>query len=265
VRVSIVGTGKAGSAIALFLDRLGIKLHYLVDIEIERAERLAERLDNVEVAETDALKYLDGVVIFAVPDSAIREVFLELWQRNRAPEFYIHLSGMLDSLLFREAEMAGKAVASVHPNIAFGDSIESSARLFHTIFAIEGNEKATSLLKEFLVRHSLKFMIINKDDKILYHAAAVISANFPVALAGLSIEVYKTIGIDEQTAHSLVCGYLKDAEKLVSNGLPGDVITGPAIRGDKETVDTEARALKMLDGRLAEVYEKISGIIDLWR
>jgi len=265
VRVSIVGTGRAGSAMALFLDSLGIDLHYLVDLEIERAESIAERLKNVKVAGPDALEYLDGAVILAVPDSAIREVFLELWHKNRAPEFYIHLSGMLDSVLFKEAENAGKAVASVHPNIAFGDSTESSSQLLHTIFAIEGNEKAIGLLQEFLDRHSLKFMIISKDDKILYHAAAVVSANFPVALAGLSFEVYRTIGIDERIAHSLVLSYLKDAAKLVYNGLPRDVITGPAIRGDKETVDTEARALELLDSRLAEIYEKLSGIIDSWR
>ncbi len=265
MKVSIVGIGRAGKAVALFLDQLGVGVHYLIDLEMKRAEELTQLIDGSSAAGPEALEFIDDTVVLSVPDDKIREVFLHLWEKNQSPDLFVHLSGMKDSSVFREAENEGKAVASIHPNIAFSKGTDAHLRLHKTVFALEGNDRALQIATRFFGDNQLTHIRIRREDKVLYHAAAVLSANFPVVLADCAMDIYRLIGIDENLSQELVSEYLKNAAQLVSEGLPKEMITGPAIRGDTETVASETRALEAVDESISKVYEILSSIIESWR
>ena len=76
-------------------------------------------------------------------------------------------------------------------------------------------------------------------DRAAYHAAAVIAANHLVALMGQVERVAATAGLPLDAFAGLIRAASEDALALG----PGAALTGPAARGDWETVERHRAAI----------------------
>src|SRR5207237_6410057 len=91
---------------------------------------------------------------------------------------------------------------------------------------------------------------IPRGKKPAYHAAAVISSNFPVVLASVAGHLLHDIGIPDASAYQAVESLMAGALANMKQALPDDALTGPVVGGDGETV---AKHLGALQGHDAAV------------
>jgi Uncharacterized conserved protein len=227
MRVQIIGKGRVGYSLYLFLKDRGF------DVEI------FSRREGGRILE-------DGdILFFAVKDREIREVAENFSNLNFS--VFCHLSGALSSDILPTK----KERASFHPLQAFS---RADPKLWEGITVIaEGTEGALNVLEEFSERLSLKMKKIQKDKKVIYHAAAVMLSNLIyVPLLGAE-RLFSEIGIDREDYGKLL---RTSVENFLNYGKGG--ITGPIFRGDWETVELHKKNLKGIEG---EIYTKLSELL----
>ncbi|MBO8165908.1 MAG: DUF2520 domain-containing protein [Kosmotoga sp.] len=261
MRISVVGIGKAGSLLARFLYSRGYTISHLINRTVERAEWLAGELSDSKAGGFELLPELDGVVIIATSDSAIRETFEKIWKLNHKPEYFIHLSGAVSSYVFKEAAEAGKGVASFHPNLSISSFSLSPNILKKVIFGLEGNEKGTSFLISLAEKEELRCVNITTEGKPLYHTAAVFSSNFSQLMLKQAKDLYqKKLGFTNQDVVELLTSYIEGLLEKVKAGTLEE-FSGPAARKDQETLEIERELLLKINPQLGRLYEELSCMI----
>ncbi len=227
MRLQIIGKGKVGYSLYLFLKDKGF------DVEI------FSRREGGRILE-------DGdIVFFAVKDKEISETAERFAYLNF--RVFCHLSGALTSDILPEI----KERASFHPLQAFS---RADPKLWENITVVaEGTERALEVLRELSERLSLKLKIIQKDQKVIYHAAAVILSNLIyVPLLGAE-RLFSQMGIGREDYGKLL---RTSVENFLNYGRDG--LTGPMVRGDWDIVEMHKRTLGGLEG---EIYSKLSELL----
>lgn len=259
--VSFVGAGRSGTMFALFFKELGYPVKFIVDHIPEKAVELSKKVPGAVGGGMELLKELSGTVFVSVNDDAIRDVFLRIWEQNDSPEYFFHFSGAHSSAIFDEAAKAGKGVGSLHPNMSISSPEKALRRIRNVDCIIEGNEKGLGFLTDFSRKAGLSVSIIEKGNKILYHTAAVFSANFTQMLFEISRQLYIKAGLSEETARRIVSNYASVIlERIKSEDLI-NTLTGPAVRNDIGTIRKEVEELKRRSQNLSELYELLSRTI----
>ena len=211
MRVRIAGRGRAGSALAAALESLDG-----FDVEL--------------VGHTDASA--DGVdaLVLAVPDAAISAVAAAV--RPAASAVVVHLSGSLGlDVLAPHARRA-----SLHPLLPLPNATLGAARLrAGAWFAVAGDGIARDIV-DALAGHAIE---VDDDARAAYHAAACIASNHVVALLAQAERVAAAAGVP-------FAAYLDLIDATVANVRaigPVAALTGPAARGDMDTVARHLAAL----------------------
>jgi predicted short-subunit dehydrogenase-like oxidoreductase (DUF2520 family) len=210
--VQIVGQGRAGLALHKALASLG----WNVPDPWGRGEiaRPAPQTD---------------VVVIATPDAAISTVAQQLEKGDYA---VLHMSGAstLDSL-------SGHARrGSLHPLMALPSPQLGADRLLSGgWFAVAGDDAARNMAEALggLV------LEVSDDKRVTYHAAAVVAANHLVALLGQVERIAAQAGVPFEPFVDLAQASLDDVAEVG----PAAALTGPASRGDSETIDAHLAAL----------------------
>ncbi len=101
-------------------------------------------------------------------------------------------------------------------------------------------------------------MEVGDDARTAYHAAASIAANHLVALIGQVERVAATAGLPLDAFAGLVRAAADDALELG----PRHALTGPARRGDWDTVEGHRTALSAMAGHRTELaaYDAMVGL-----
>jgi predicted short-subunit dehydrogenase-like oxidoreductase (DUF2520 family) len=221
----IVGPGRAGRSLLAALAALeGFEPRGLLGREAPKA---------------GAASGVDLVVI-ATPDHAVARVAAEI-----APvptTAVIHLSGSLGLDVLGDHPRRG----SLHPLVPLPTSVVGARRLMSGVtFAVAG-DPITRRLAE-----SLGGQVVEVEDagRGAYHAAASIAANHLVALVGQVERVAATIGLPLAAFADLLHAATDDALALG----PRRALTGPAARGDWDTVERHRSVLAGMAGPRSEV------------
>ncbi len=177
------------------------------------------------------------VVIIATPDDAVAAVAAAIEPSETTA--VIHMSGSLGLDVLAPHPRRG----GLHPLIPLPSAEIGAARLRSGItFAVAGDPAARSLAE------GLGGRIVEVEDgsRAAYHAAASIAANHVVALLGQVERVAATAGLPLDTFNDLVAAAVADAMTLG----PKEALTGPAARGDWETVERHRSVLAGMGGGL---------------
>jgi predicted short-subunit dehydrogenase-like oxidoreductase (DUF2520 family) len=81
-------------------------------------------------------------------------------------------------------------------------------------------------------------------DRALYHAAAVLAGNAPLALLARAAGLLETAGVDPAIATEALATLLEGAAGNVRRLGAQAALTGPVVRDDAETVARHLRALR---------------------
>jgi D-glycero-beta-D-manno-heptose 1-phosphate adenylyltransferase len=182
------------------------------------------------------------VVFIAVPDSHIRRVADEInasWGQSSKDIVFFHFSGLLTSGELAVLSMSGAAIGSLHPLQSITDAAQALQILKGSIFTFEGIEDALSVARDLVDSIGAVMMTISCEDKVLYHASAVVASNYLVALLHQASVIIEKVGMDLSHLMPLIKGTLSNIGKY-----GGKALTGPIARGDWATVEGHVKALR---------------------
>ncbi len=209
----IIGRGRAGSALAIALDEVGWTIFTL-----GRGDDPGAAAEGVDL------------VVIATPDAAIAEVAAAV--RPSPTTVVAHLAGSLGIGVLGGHPRRG----ALHPLVALPDGPTGARRLRSGAwFAVAGDPLVESIAVEL---GGTPFEIAD-EHRAGYHAAAVIASNHLVALLGQAQRVGDASGVPFEALLDLVRATVDNVAELG----PAAALTGPAARGDDDTIERHLAAL----------------------
>ena len=258
--VAIVGAGRAGGALAVALREAGHRVTAVHSRRPASAAALALRTGAEAVPTAVAAALLADVVFLTVPDAAVSGVAATIAATGVAmrDRILVHCSGTLSREALAAARQLGAGVGVCHPlQDLTPDAAASAAALDGAFFGVDADPQARPLL-EFLVRSmgGVPFAA-PEGDRALYHAAAVLAGNAPLALLSRAVELLTASGVDPEVAAPALATLLEGAARNArALGVRG-ALTGPVVRDDAATLARHIGALRA-DRELQRLYRSLA-------
>ncbi len=192
-----------------------------------------------ERSPADAAHGVDLLVI-ATPDDVVADVAAAV--RPVGSTAVVHLSGSLGLDVLAGHVRRG----SLHPLVPLPNPAIGAVRLRSgTTFAVAGDGSARAMAEDL----GGNVVEVGDADRAAYHAAAAIAANHLVALMGQVQRVAATAGLSLDAFAGLMRAAAEDALALG----PRRALTGPAVRGDWETVERHRTAIASMPAHRTEL------------
>jgi predicted short-subunit dehydrogenase-like oxidoreductase (DUF2520 family) len=256
---SIIGCGRLGTNLAVFLSRQGFVPVAFASKQAASARKVRDFVGAGDVFEdvVEAASRSD-IVFITTPDTGIEPVCKTISDNggfNKNATVY-HLSGALSSDILKSASETGAKIGSIHPLQAFAPYKEGQDSPFKGInISIEGDDDAVALGREIVNALKANSFTIPTHAKTVYHASAVVASNYLVTLEHFALALLKEANLTESDAYEilepLILGTLNNIKARGSV----DALTGPVARGDSEIV------LRHLN----DIDEKLPQFSDLYR
>lgn len=243
--VSIIGAGRLGTALAIALEACGYHIRSLVARRAQSARKAAAGLDSKPKAyAANQIRFLPKADLFLItsPDDQIANVTADLKRLNfDVRPVVLHTSGALSSEVLSPLRAKGWSTGSVHPLLSISDPKTSLKGAF---WSVEGDPKAARLAKRIVRDLGGTSFSIRKEEKPLYHAAAVMTSGNVVALFDVALEMLVQSGLTRKAARRILQPLLASTVRSLESKDPQNALTGTFSRGDFETVKQHLAALK---------------------
>lgn len=246
-RLSIIGPGRAGTAIAKALANKGWVILRVAGRSIEHAQPLAEKLGAVACSAADVGIGVD-LIIISTPDAAISETALIVAERAAHGALLIHLAGAkgIEALEGVRSTRPDLVLGSLHPLQTLSDD-NAFEKVQGAFCAVEGPQGIEELAREI----GLTPFSVLPANRSAYHAAAVVASNHLVALMGQVERLASSAGVPFEAFAPLSRAAIEAA--FISG--PASALTGPVSRGDTETIEAH---LGVMDPSEVAVYKALA-------
>lgn len=212
--VRVIGPGRAGLSLSRALPGTSFEVVGVLS-----------RDDDQRAAATGV-----DVLVIATPDDAVAEVAAGV--RPEPGCVVVHLAASLGL----DALSPHARRASLHPLVPLPNAADGAARLRGGIaFAVAGDPVA----EEMALALGGRPFAVADADRAAYHAAACVAANHVVALLGQVERIAASAGLELDAFLGLSRAAIDDVARLG----PARALTGPAARGDWDTLERHRRAL----------------------
>jgi len=254
--IGFVGAGKVAKSFGKYLVDNGINVKGYYSKSLSSAEEAAELTGSIAFGNVKTLTNDCDLIFITTPDDVIEGVCNYITNECgfRKGQIVAHMSGAASSDILKSAKAQECFTYSIHPLQAFADVNKAVEDLNTTPFGIEGDEEKLPEVISLIETCGNEYFIINKEDKVLYHAAACIVSNYLVTLMDVGISFMKAVGIDEKKGfnalYPLVSGSLENVRKLG----PAMALTGPIARGDVKTIEHHMKETQKKLPELLEIY-----------
>ncbi len=256
-RVFIVGAGQVGRGLYRAFRGSGIEV---LGLHGRRHTAWTTSTGAIPAAVSDA-----NTIVLAVRDHQIDDAINELvGQRahNNKPRLstgtvVLHTSGSAEPQLLATLFDRGLGGGTFHPLIPFANPDRVPELLKKAWIGIDGDDLARATSRRLAGHIGARTLEIPAGGKSLYHAAAVMSSNFPVVLAEIASELFMSLGVPERSAQQAVNGLMDAAVSNLADHSPAEVLTGPVVRGEADTLLHHLAALRP-HAEARAVYKRLS-------
>lgn len=241
--VGIIGAGKVGAVLGAALraaDHAIVGVSAVSEASRNRAESL---LPDVPVLQIPDIVERSELVLLAVPDDALPELVeglaaAGLWQQG---QLVVHTSGRYGIEVLAPARAMGSLPLALHPAMTFTGMSLDLARLPDCSFGVTAEAPILPVAQALVVEMGAEPVVIEEQDRTLYHAALAHAANHLVTVVAQSTQLLHDAGVEEpeRMLGPLLRASLENA--LISGE---NALTGPVARGDLGTVAEHRRALE---------------------
>ncbi len=261
--VAVIGAGAVGAALARRLQDCGYALRAVLSRTEGRAQALAAQAGAPDScrASADLADLPPGVRLLfcCVPDAAVAEVarVLSALDRDWPGCTAAHTSGALPAAVLTPLAERGAAVLSFHPMQAFTRHTPPEA--FAGIgIGLEGGARAVARGRQVARRLGAHPVVISAEAKAGYHLAASLASNAFVTLLAVAGEVLASAGLSAEEARTLLHPLVEGTWQNLKARPPEEALTGPVVRGDRETVLDHAAALTAHLPHLMPLYAALT-------
>jgi predicted short-subunit dehydrogenase-like oxidoreductase (DUF2520 family) len=245
-RVSIIGVGRIGGALAIALSRRDFVIDRLIHRDDSTVNRILPLLPSTVRAErpTADLTTIDSdVVIIATADPDIEPVARALSRRLKPGRVVLHTSGSLSSDVLSSLIPAGHFTGSIHPLISISDAIVGADNFGGAFFCVEGQDEAVSAATFLANSLGGRTFSIASDRKTLYHAAAVTACGHVVALIDIALEMLSKSGVEKDAAQEILHPLITSTIENLRSLPPAKALTGSFARVDSAAVERHISAI----------------------
>lgn len=249
MNITIIGTGRLAYSLIPNLKNAGFNVLQIIGRLQEKVENYANTFQIPFFATKIEDVHADTeVIILCVSDTAISEIAPFLAAKNK---IIFHTSGSID---VEALAAAGEDIGVLYPlQIFTTDKIVSLAEvpLFY-----EGKGKAAKISKIIAEKLSHQSFAADSATRLKVHLGAVIACNFSNFLFRSAQEM-----LPKNMSFNIYEALMREHIEKVFAFLPQNTQTGPAIRGDKPTIDKHL-ALLANKPEMRDLYQQISHLIN---
>jgi len=256
-RLSVIGAGKVGQAIAILAKRAGYESVMVGVLQPEQVpEETRTNLDGIPICHSMEAARDAELLLLTVPDDRIEACCLALSEAGvlKGSMTVGHCSGALGSDVLSAAAKLGCSVGSTHPLQTFPTVKAALTMLPGTHWFTEGEPPALERLNGLVSVLGGISVPLSTSQKVLYHTAAVMACNYLTSLMDMALVAAEHAELDRDLSCKallpMVRATLKNIEELGTAG----ALTGPIARGDVETVARHLHAIQAQAGELQEPY-----------
>jgi len=258
----ILGLGRVGTVLARRLVRAGLSVAAAWDTAESARERFVSAgvpgisVDPVVLSRCNA-------VFLCVPDDRIADGLSHALTREwiRPGTVVIHTSGVHGPGIFHTADRARIQPAVCHPLMAFPPEPADAMPFDNVAFSIDGDPPVRHLLEITVERLGGFAVHIPESARATYHAAAVVASNFTVYLEKVAADLLRRAGISDDQVPVMLESLMRSVLYNVSGRSPGDVLSGPAVRGDRNTIRRHRDALEHVAPEWLLLYDALTAAI----
>ena len=256
LKLGFIGAGAVGTALSVRLSSKGYQVIAVSSRSQTSARKLAQAVSgchafnsNQDVADTAEL------IFITTPDDAIASVASEVnWHSGQS---IIHCSGADSTDILESAKKLGAQVGAFHPLQTFAGVRQAIENIPGSTFAVEAEEPLLSTLKDIATALDGHWIELKANDKVAYHAAAVIACNYLVTLVKLATDLWQSFNIPQSQATQALLPLIRGTiHNIDIVGIP-QCLTGPIARGDIETIKKHLDALQKVAPALLSTYQEL--------
>ncbi|MFN4994987.1 MAG: Rossmann-like and DUF2520 domain-containing protein [Bacteroidota bacterium] len=247
IKIAIIGAGNVASHLGIALQHAGAEITAVYARDERKAKALATKFHTLWVDDIDKLPANTQLTIIAVKDEAIAEVSNQI----NISGTVAHTSGILGM----DALAKHKHRGVFYPLQTLKAGVDVN---FNTVPLLleASNEETIRLLKKTAKLISQKVSEVKLHERQMAHLAAVFSNNFTNHLYAVANDILQTHGLSFDLLKPLIV----QTAQNIQHQLPAEVQTGPAVRGDMETIDMHLQLLRE-HVQYRQLYELISASI----
>jgi predicted short-subunit dehydrogenase-like oxidoreductase (DUF2520 family) len=253
--VFILGCGAVGTSLGSALQRAGVTICGVYDVDGRIAAGVAERLGvpGYGGALPEGIRSA-GRVLLTVPDDVIATVAEKTLAEElcASSQVWVHCSGHLSHSALQGLAGKIRGTASMHPVFVFPPRV-CTALPENVHFAVDGSDEGLSVVNEWIRRLKGRVITVSEENRSLYHAAMVMGSNYLVALLASAAEVLARAGLSDEVAESLLLELSGSALSRARRLGLGHSLSGPVRRGDVGVVQDHLRSMAAFP-KLRELY-----------
>ncbi|SLK02747.1 Rossmann-like and DUF2520 domain-containing protein [Novosphingobium mathurense] len=245
-RIGIIGTGRVAQALALGLGANTLSPPLIWGRTATGREEAVSRIGRqAHASDTMAdLVEASDIIAIAVSDDAVASVIEKMATLIPAGHmpFVFHVSGRSGAAVLDPLREKCALTAAIHPAMTFtGNPQEEVTRMTGAYFAITGSsDRAWDMARQIVAELGGVAAEVTEDRRALYHAGLCHAANHLVTLLAGSSHILSAAGVEEP--YAMLTPLVRAAlENSLARGF--DALSGPVLRGDRETIGRHIAAL----------------------
>lgn len=262
--LNILGAGRVGRTLSRLWHTHGqFQIHGVACRSLDGARQACDFIGAGTPMDAAQLPGAD-VWMLAVPDAAIAEVARTLAAQAAPPAapgtapVVFHCAGASGSELLQALADLGWRTASAHCILSFARAEAALAQFPGTVCALEGETSACALLREAFTAIGAQCFTVQRDDKLLYHAAAVFATNFLPVLQSMAEDAWAASGVPAHLLPHLRQTLLANAVRNITTLGPAGALTGPAARGDTAHIARQSTVVHQWRPEAGAAYDALS-------
>jgi predicted short-subunit dehydrogenase-like oxidoreductase (DUF2520 family) len=257
-KISIIGVGRVGGALALALAEKGYEIENLIVRDAARAAQVFELIEpKPRVASFAEISEISSEIIFITTRDFEIEPAAETLAgkiKNAQPSIF-HTSGSRSSEILQPLREIGAATGSIHPLVSISDAVLGAQRFRDAYFCIEGNGQAVEIANEIVAALGGKPFSIETKYKTLYHASAVTACGHLVAVIDTAIEMLSACGLSQGAAKETLLPLIKSTIENLEVQTTAEALTGTFARADVLTFERHLAAIdESASAEVREIY-----------
>ena len=246
LNIVILGAGNVAWHLSKELQNKEQNILQVYNRSEKEARSLSRRLKCDYTTEIDQLNQNADLYILTVKDSVIAEVADSLSLKDK---LIVHTSGAIDQDVIKH-----KRRGVFYPLQTFTKKKKLNFKGVPFCIEASKSEDYNTLMRLATLMSPIVYNINSHQRKVL-HVAAVFACNFSNYMYMISDEILQKESIPLDILHPLI----KETASKVAKHKPKDVQTGPAVREDKEVIDSHLNYLQK--GKNHDIYKLLSETI----
>lgn len=248
MNIVILGSGNVATILAKKITHAKHSIKQIYSRDLTNAQTLASSVKASAINDLQELEDDADMYIIALTDKALEEICQTLQLKNK---LVVHTAG---SVLAEVLKKCSNNYGVLYPIQSIRKNMDTSIKI---PFAIDANNKKNyTIIENFANSISEKVIHYTDEQRLKLHVAAVMACNFVNYLYLQSAKFCET----EELDFSLLQPLIEETATRLQYHHPSEVFTGPAVRGDVNTIHKHLQLLAKHPAQ-QKLYETISNLI----